>query len=76
MTRHDAFVLPPLPRAGEGWGEGAAHANTLTCSARSGKHAAAARRARRMRLETPVSPPTLSRTREREFGVQRVNPWQ
>ena len=40
-------------------------ASTLTCSARPGLHAGPARRARRMRLESPVSPPTLSRQRER-----------
>ena len=38
----------------------------LTCSARSGWQARTARRARRMRLESPTSPPTLSRARERE----------
>ena len=38
----------------------------LTCSARSGLQAETAQRARRMRLESPASPPALSCTREKE----------
>ena len=38
---------------------------TLTCSAHPGLQAGTAQRARRMRLESPASPPALSRTRER-----------
>ncbi len=48
--------------------EGARAAPPLTCGARPGLHAGTARRARRMRLETPASPPTLSRKREREYS--------
>ena len=39
---------------------------TLTCSARIGLQADAVRWARRVRLESPTSPPALSRVRERE----------
>ena len=41
------------------------HATTLTCSARIGLQADAVQWARRMRLESPISPPTRSRERER-----------
>ena len=58
----------PSPFQGEGWGEGAMLARqpwagsafTLTCSAHAGPQAGIAQRARRMRLETPASPPALS----------------
>jgi Flp pilus assembly protein TadD len=46
-------------------GVGLLPATPLTCSARSGLQAGTAARARRMRLESPASPPTLSRERER-----------
>ena len=39
---------------------------TLSCSARPGLQAGTAQRARRMRLESPASPPVLSRKRESE----------
>jgi len=58
-----AFSSP----SGRGQGESAAVGLSLalTCSAQGGLQAALAQRARRMRLETPASPPALSQ-RERE----------
>ena len=66
-----SLALLPLP-LGEGGGEGAVvqDGTALTCSARCGLQAAAAQRARRMRLESPVSPLALYQT-EREPETRR-----
>ena len=60
-------VVPTLAGAWRRW-------RPLTCSARSGLQAGTARRARRMRLETPASPPALSPGYRGEGAVHPSRP--